>query len=275
MLRRVGAVAALSIGSLVLSTLVAAHYGTGAAADSTAAAGTTESIAAKAVTVSTDTAARPRTEASQRTEIIAHRGDVSAGIENTPGAIAAALRNGTDAVEFDVVWTKDNVPVILHDTDLGKNTTNCTGRTFHKTYDEIRACTTKDGKRVPNLAEALAPVEDSGKKVYVHVKTRPGLGLGAKIVAAVDAYGLNRAGRAVYFNHQPKMLDELKRAGAVELGLIFFDDMADWAWTSDYSILIPFGTPVTADLVGAAQARAMGVDGMIVNDLAGAVATFG
>lgn len=233
----------------------------------------------------------PVPKPSLRTEIIAHRGDVAVGTENTPAALSAAFRNGADAVEFDVVWTKDNVPVVMHDVDLAKHTLNCTGRTYQKTYAEFRACKTKDGAPAPNLDEALAAVEASGKKVYVHVKTRAGLGIGAKIVAAVERHGLDN-GRAVFFGHQPAMLNELQKAGAGVVGLIFFDDMADWAWTSNYSILIPFDTEVRPEYVRAAQsrgqlvipveskpltlgeARAIGVDGMIANHLSRALATF-
>jgi glycerophosphoryl diester phosphodiesterase len=294
--RRVAAVAALAAGSFLTSALVGTSgSGTAHSASTPPVTATVPTAAVAATTVSTAkaaVAALPAAWVNFTTEIIAHRGDVSVATQNTPAALRAAFRNGAPAVEFDVVWSKDNQLVVLHDTDLGKNTRNCTGRSFQKTYAQLRKCLTKDGKPIPNPYEALMAVRDAGRKVYIHVKTPAGQGLGRTFMAAVNKYGLNRNGHAVFFSDKPAMLDELKRAGAANVGLIFFDRDAAWAWKSTYPILIPFQTPVTTAKVRAAQARGqmvipvesrplsleqarvIGVDAMIVNHLAKAQATF-
>lgn len=52
--------------------------------------------------------------------IIAHRGGGSLAPENTLAALQCGLNHGFKAVEFDVMLTKDHVPVIIHDERLGR-----------------------------------------------------------------------------------------------------------------------------------------------------------
>ena len=62
---------------------------------------------------------RPSRESLGRCRIIAHRGSPKSGIlENSLDAFEGAIRDGAWAIEFDVRWTKDDVPVIYHDRDL-------------------------------------------------------------------------------------------------------------------------------------------------------------
>lgn len=63
--------------------------------------------------------ARPGRESLGRCRIIAHRGSPKSGVlENTIEAFDAAIADGAWAIEFDVRWTRDDVPVIYHDRDL-------------------------------------------------------------------------------------------------------------------------------------------------------------
>jgi glycerophosphoryl diester phosphodiesterase len=62
---------------------------------------------------------------SEETEVLAHRGFIQGGVENTLPALQAAAKAGADRVEFDVMETKDGKFVVMHDTNLrrlaGKN----------------------------------------------------------------------------------------------------------------------------------------------------------
>jgi len=52
---------------------------------------------------------------------LAHRGDWRVAPENSPAALAAAMRvPGCDGVEFDVRLSRDGVPVLLHDETLAR-----------------------------------------------------------------------------------------------------------------------------------------------------------
>lgn len=53
-------------------------------------------------------------------QVIAHRGGGSLAPENTLAAFQCGLNHGLHAVEFDVMLTKDGVPVVIHDEKLGR-----------------------------------------------------------------------------------------------------------------------------------------------------------
>lgn len=52
--------------------------------------------------------------------IIAHRGASAFAPENTLAAFQRAIEDGADGIEFDVRLSKDNVPVVFHDSDLAR-----------------------------------------------------------------------------------------------------------------------------------------------------------
>jgi glycerophosphoryl diester phosphodiesterase len=53
-------------------------------------------------------------------KLIAHRGGGTLAPENTIAAMRCALTHGYRGVEFDVMLARDLVPVVLHDTELGR-----------------------------------------------------------------------------------------------------------------------------------------------------------
>lgn len=52
--------------------------------------------------------------------MIAHRGGGTTAPENTLAALAAGLRRGYRAVEFDVMLSRDGIGVVMHDPDFGR-----------------------------------------------------------------------------------------------------------------------------------------------------------
>jgi glycerophosphoryl diester phosphodiesterase len=64
--------------------------------------------------------ARPAPDALRRCRIVAHRGahDPDRVPENTLAAFDAAAACGVWGIEFDIRWTRDFVPVVIHDPDL-------------------------------------------------------------------------------------------------------------------------------------------------------------
>ena len=52
--------------------------------------------------------------------VLAHRGGGSLAPENTVAALRCGLAYGYAAVEFDVMLSKDGVPVLMHDPDFGR-----------------------------------------------------------------------------------------------------------------------------------------------------------
>jgi len=55
-----------------------------------------------------------------RTWLVAHRGDHETVPENTHAAFVRAVHAGARWLECDIQFTRDNVPVVLHDTHLGR-----------------------------------------------------------------------------------------------------------------------------------------------------------
>jgi glycerophosphoryl diester phosphodiesterase len=53
-------------------------------------------------------------------KIVAHRGGGSLAPENTLAAIQCGLDYGFRAVEFDVMLSKDGIPVLMHDPEFGR-----------------------------------------------------------------------------------------------------------------------------------------------------------
>ena len=81
---------------------------------------------------------------TEETEIVAHRGFIEGGVENTLPALQAAAKAGADRVEFDVMETKDGKFVVMHDTNLkrlaGKNL-----NVKDLTQDELTKITVRSG----------------------------------------------------------------------------------------------------------------------------------
>ncbi|SIO40240.1 glycerophosphoryl diester phosphodiesterase [Singulisphaera sp. GP187] len=102
-----------------------------------------------------------KTDAGQRVEITAHRGDARRHPENTLSAIQGAIEAGADYAEIDVHETADGAIVLLHDDDLMRMAGD--PRTvWDLTLDEIRQVDVGRrfspahvGERVPTLEEAI------------------------------------------------------------------------------------------------------------------------
>lgn len=100
------------------------------------------------------------------TQLIAHRGVTSRGIENSLPAFRAAVENTAipiDGVELDVHTTADGKTVVHHDLTLPS------GRRINETdLQGVRQERLADGSMLPTLREALEAMP--GLRVYVEAK---------------------------------------------------------------------------------------------------------
>lgn len=89
---------------------------------------------------------------------VAHRGlHDAARDENSLGAFSAAIDHGY-AIEFDVQFTSDGVPVVIHDDDLTR-LFGLDGAVSNMPLGDLKGlCLPKSGEPVPTLAEALEHV---------------------------------------------------------------------------------------------------------------------
>jgi len=125
-------------------------------------------------------------------QIIAHRGESADYPENTVSALTAALDAGADGVEFDVQFTGDGHPVVLHDRDLGR--TGGLAR-FIDDFDADDVSAGRlpaheperfgedfQGETVPSLATAVAALtrhSSDDALVFVELKTETAAAVGA------------------------------------------------------------------------------------------------
>ncbi len=92
--------------------------------------------------------------------VIAHRGDSSNALENSPAAVRLALSLPVDMVELDIRRSSDNALFVMHD--------RMTGRTADRDVDierspstAIEALRLRNGEPVPRLADMLGIVAGS------------------------------------------------------------------------------------------------------------------
>lgn len=117
-------------------------------------------------------------------KVIAHRGYTEAAPENTIPAFVAAAENGYSTVECDLEWTKDGVPVILHDDTINRTARRKNGwRLFfprkcsNMTHDELLeydfgSWYSNDfkGTKIPKFDELLNCAKDNDLNLYVELK---------------------------------------------------------------------------------------------------------
>ena len=93
--------------------------------------------------------------------LVGHHGVPSLAPENTLAGIRLACDLGIPGIEVDVRFTKDSVPVLMHDRDV-KRTSNGTGYVDQMTLDELERLDVGSwfgpkfaGERVPKLSDFL------------------------------------------------------------------------------------------------------------------------
>lgn len=88
----------------------------------------------------------PSAEKLKRCKIISHRGEHHDGtaMENSLAAFDKAVRAGVWGIELDMRWTRDLIPVVAHDADMG--------RLYGDQCEIARTTYTALRKRFPSLA---------------------------------------------------------------------------------------------------------------------------
>lgn len=108
--------------------------------------------------------------------MIAHRGDMTTAPENTISAFKMAIAKGYKAVETDVQFTKDNVPVLLHSATIDR-TSNGNGRIADMTFDEVRQydfgswkSAEYEGEKIPSFQEFIEFCKENSIHPYIELK---------------------------------------------------------------------------------------------------------
>ncbi|HET7773585.1 MAG TPA: glycerophosphodiester phosphodiesterase [Burkholderiaceae bacterium] len=115
------------------------------------------------------------------TRIYAHRGGGTLAPENTVQALQVAHHLGFQGVEFDVMLTADDEPVLMHDAEFGR-TVFGTGQMNDTRWEDLQRKNAgawfKDpryaGARVPHFDQALAYCSARNMHMNVEIKPAPG-----------------------------------------------------------------------------------------------------
>ncbi|MBU9722485.1 glycerophosphodiester phosphodiesterase [Litchfieldia alkalitelluris] len=109
-------------------------------------------------------------------KIIAHRGNKRYTPENTMAAFYSASSYLVDGIELDLQFTKDEVPVVIHDSKIDR-TTNGRGYVSSFTFNELRQFDAGSwfheifrGEKIPSFEEVLNWATD--KQITLHVELK-------------------------------------------------------------------------------------------------------
>lgn len=115
---------------------------------------------------------------------IAHRGYSQIAPENTLAAFNAAIDNGFGTIEIDINWTKDGIPVVIHDNKINRTARKEDGSRLiiprycsNLTYDELLQYDFGGwfdeefkGEKIPSFEQTLALAKENDINLYVELK---------------------------------------------------------------------------------------------------------
>ena len=104
--------------------------------------------------------------------MIAHRGDIENGVENSIQAMQAAHKAGANFSEMDVLITRDKKFVIAHDNNL-KRLAGIDKNISDMTLSQVRKVTLKENgftSKIPTLEEFLAASDKIHQKLFIELK---------------------------------------------------------------------------------------------------------
>jgi glycerophosphoryl diester phosphodiesterase len=187
-------------------------------------------------------------------QIVAHRGDTRNAPEATLAAFGDAIAKGTDAIEFDIKFTKDGVPVAMHDDTVDRTTSGkkCEGLVRSLTWSVLHMCDAGSwfghsfkAEKVPSVDQAVTYIAKHSKttKIYLHINYNGLTKSQAKrLVKVVKGDGLNTS-RTTFVGENETEMGYLKKAGAHRLGRMVHQ-ASDWKLTK-YPVLVAF-SPYTS-----------------------------
>lgn len=113
-------------------------------------------------------------------KVISHRGASGEAPENTLAAIRKAAELGARWVEFDVMLTRDNHAILIHDEDLARTTTGV-GRVADTDWIDLKRLDAGSwfgpefaGEPIPTLLETIGLLAELGLGANVEIKPSKG-----------------------------------------------------------------------------------------------------
>jgi len=126
--------------------------------------------------------------------VIGHRGTVDLP-ENTIESLLKAIADGADGVEFDVVFTRDGVPVVCHDDNVSDRVSpgNRPSLISALSIEQVQRLYIYGGYVVATLSDILSHLAAvKTKRIYVHYKSsNEGRGEEGHHISAISEAVLN------------------------------------------------------------------------------------
>ena len=113
---------------------------------------------------------------NKNSETIAHRGYVYKGVENSIEALEGAAEVGANYVELDILLTKDNKFIVMHDYNL-KRLAGVNKQVKDMNYDEVVGLPIKQGghtSKIPSLEEFVNKAKDLNMNLVIELKPHGG-----------------------------------------------------------------------------------------------------
>lgn len=168
---------------------------------------------------------------------ISHRGYNYVAPENTVPAFIMSKQMGFNAVESDVCFTKDNVPVMSHDYSI-ERTSNGTGDIRDMTFEElrefdfgIRKSEEYAGTKIASFEEYISTCKRLGLEAYVHIKYESEADWSPErmniLVEIVKRYDMQEY--VTWLDYKPEPLDVIAEAiPEGRFALLIFDDVYNY-----------------------------------------------
>lgn len=158
----------------------------------------------------------------ERPKIIAHRGGVGGGPENTLVTFRRAIEAGVDGIECDVALTGDGQPVVLHIPFYSDNLHSLTGQQINlgsARWSEIKGVGVS-GQPIPHLDDLLELIEDTDVEWFLEPK-RADIRLVDAIVDAVAKRRVTSKVRVLtFFSRRELLLHAKKRNPEIKTAVI-------------------------------------------------------
>jgi len=152
-------------------------------------------------------------------QLVAHRGYAAKYLENTLEALSEAIKAGATMVEFDVQFTKDLTPIMLHD-DNFKRTMGLNLSVFEITQRELED--KLELKQISEVEEVMVWLKaNPGVKAFVELKQESieihGLDVCVKALRESCDSALDQC---VFISFNPDSVKTAQECGFVETGWV-------------------------------------------------------
>lgn len=165
---------------------------------------------------------RENTPPDQRRPLrIAHRGASAYAQEGSKSSVEKAAELGSDMIEADIRVTRDDVPVIAHDSSL-KRVFGVSGEINELTLDELKAATPEGRQPVLTFDEMLDLCSKLGLGLYLDIKEITPTAMHS-VVASLRRKGMMRY--AIFGSFRPDLLAEIKTAAPSASTSILFSSV--------------------------------------------------